>query len=140
MRKNLILAVSLLIISGVAAAQSSNVTDVILKSYSARTYIEKPVTDSEIDLIVKSGLKASSSNNGQPWMFTVVKNDSLMKNVLPAANTGNILIIVSGPAAPKPGMDISFDCGLATQNMYMAAQSLGLGSRIYGSPAININS
>ena len=140
MRKNSVIAFFLLLISGLAAAQSGNVTDVILKSYSARVYIEKPVTDSEIDMIVKSGLKASSANNGQPWMFTVVKNDSLMKNILPAANTGNILIVVSGPSAVKPGMDNSFDCGLATQNMYLAAQSIGLGSRIYGSPAKNINS
>ena len=140
MRKNSLLAFFLLLISGVAAAQSGNVTDVILKGYSARAYIEKPVSDSEIDMIVKCGLKAPSASNRQPWMFTVVKNDSLMKNIIPAANTGNILIVVSGPAAVKPGMDISFDCALATQNMYLAAQSIGLGSRIYGSPVKNINS
>jgi nitroreductase len=137
MVKNSLLVVFLIIISGTATAQSGSVTDVILKSYSARAYVEKPVSDSEIDMIVKSGLKAPSANNSQPWMFTVVKNDSLMKNIIPAANTGNILIVVSGPAE-KPGT--AFDCALATQNMYLAAQSIGLGSRIYGSPVKNVNS
>lgn len=58
-----------------------------------------------------------------------------------AQETGNstIDIIMSGYSA-KAFTSVDFDCALATQNMYIAAQSLGLGAHIYGSPAKDINS
>ena len=38
------------------------------------------------------------------------------------------------------GTTPDFDCGLATENMFVAAHGLGLGARIYGGPAGIINS
>jgi nitroreductase len=35
---------------------------------------------------------------------------------------------------------VDFDCALATENMFIAAQSLGLGAHIYTAPIRNINS
>ena len=58
-----------------------------------------------------------------------------INNVVP----GNVLVIVSGIES-KEGTTPDFDCGLATESMFIAAHSLGLGARIYGSPAGNINS
>ena len=51
-----------------------------------------------------------------------------------------MLIIVSGLDAEQGKTNVYFDCALAIQNMYIAAQSLGLGAHIYGSPTAKINS
>ncbi len=61
--------------------------------------------------------------------------NEIINNVVP----GNILVIVSGIES-ESGTTPDLDCGLATESMFVAAHSLGLGARIYGSPAGNINS
>ena len=144
MLKKSILPVFLIILSGLTTlkAQSAdkNVIAVIMSGYSARVYTEKPVSDNETDMIVKAGLKAPSASNRQPWVFTVVKNDSLIQDMIPKITSGNILIAISGPATEKDAASVSFDCALATENMYLAALSLGLGARIYTGPVKSINS
>ena len=62
-----------------------------------------------------------------------------MKRIIPDALKGNILIIISGQDQPGRAAAVAFDCALATENMYLAAQSLGLGSHIYTGPIANLN-
>jgi nitroreductase len=50
-----------------------------------------------------------------------------------------VLIIVSGIESEN-GTTTDFDCGLATESMFVAAHSVGLGARIYEGPIGNINS
>jgi nitroreductase len=137
-----VLLTSILLCSAILRGQNSgsSVTDVILNSYSARMYTSEPVSDQDIDLILKCGIKAPSSRNGQPWKFTVVKDTALNKKMIGNINPGNIAIVVSGPETTQAGGGIEFDCALATENMNIAAQSLGLGARIYGGPVGNVNS
>ena len=47
------------------------------------------------------------------------------------------IIIYKNGASKSP--DASFDCGLAAQNMYIAAVSLGYGVKIVSSPTITLN-
>ena len=51
---------------------------------------------------------------------------------------GNVLVVVSGMVSEDGGTP-DFDCGLAAENMFLAAHGLGLGARIYASPAAKIN-
>lgn len=111
----------------------------VLSSYSERSYLPEPVTADQLDMILKCGVKAPSSKNGQPWKFTVIKEESVMKEIIKDAVPGNVLIVVSGFESPD-GATPAFDCGLATESMFVAAHGLGLGARIYGSPAGNVNS
>jgi nitroreductase len=115
------------------------VTDVITKGYTARNFVAGPVSDSDIDLILKCGIKAPSARNSQLWKFTVVKDEALVAETVRNPKPGNILIIVSGLEAVQQGISVDFDCALATENMYIAAQSLGLGAHIYMGPVGNIN-
>ncbi len=116
----------------------NEIIDVIFSSSSEKEYTTEPVTDQQLDLILKSGIKAPSSLNGQPWKFTVIKDEAIMKNVINDAVPGNVLIIVSGVLAEN-GSTPDFDCGLAAQNMFIAAHGLGLGARPYGSPTRILN-
>lgn len=106
-------------------------TDVILSSFSARNYTTDQVSDKDIRTILECGIKAPSAMNKQPWKFTVIKDSTLVMDVMRNAVPGNVLIIISGTETATPGSTVDFDCGLAAENMYVAAQGLGLGSRIY---------
>jgi nitroreductase len=138
MNKKHILIVFALMLSFRLFAQSSPdcVTDVILSGISERAYTTVPVTDQQIDVILRCGIKAPSAMNLQPWKFTVVKDEATMKKIIPDVTAGNVLIIISG-ADSKNGLP-AFDCGLATESMFIAAHGLGLGARIYGSPVKSI--
>ncbi len=114
------------------------VTGAILSGYSERAYGSEPVTTQQLDLILQCGMKAPSARNLQPWMFTVIKDEATMKEIIPNVVPGNVLIVVSGVEGEN-GTTPDFDCGLATESMFVAAHSLGLGARIYGSPVRNIH-
>jgi nitroreductase len=114
------------------------VTDLLLSAYSPRNFTAEPVTDQQLDLILKCGIKAPSGRNLQPWRFTVVRDELSMKDIIGNVVAGNVLILVSGPETQERGTP-DLDCGLATQNMFIAASSLGLGARIYGGPTAAAN-
>lgn len=78
--------------------------------------------------------------NAQPWHFTVIKN-SETAGQLASRNyvEGAVVIVVSGRPDEKVGVSIAFDSGLATQNMYIAAQSLGFGAHLYYGGVQDIN-
>lgn len=118
---------------------SNCVAQVMLSAYSEKTYSSEPVTDQQLDLILKCGIKAPSARNKQPWKFTVIKDEATMKEAIGNVVPGNVLIIVSGIESQE-GTTPDFDCGLATESMFVAAHGLGLGARIYGGPVGNINS
>jgi len=132
-----------LIIAAGQLAQSQTpenaVVDQLLSAWSPRNFTTEPVTDQQIDQILKCGIKAPSSRNNQPWKFTIVKDEAIMKDVIGNVVAGNVLIFVSGLESQE-GKTPDFDCGLATQNMFIAATSLGLGARIYGGPVATANS
>lgn len=116
----------------------NKVVDQLLAAWSPRNFTSEPVTDQQLDLILQCGIKAPSGRNNQPWRFTVVRDETVMKEIINNVVPGNILILVSGLESPE-GRTPDFDCGLATQNMFIAATSLGLGGRIYGGPAGTAN-
>lgn len=112
--------------------------DQIVSAWSPRNFNTVPVTDDQIDLIIKCGIKAPSARNMQPWHFTVVRDETLMKQIVSNIIPGNILIVVSGVESNE-GRTPDFDCGLATENMFLGATALGLGARIYGGPVAIAN-
>ena len=131
-----ILAISLFTITAIGQ-QSNSVIDLMLKSYSARNFTTEQVSNSDLELILKCGIKAPSASNAQPWKFTVVRDLAIMQQMIGNAIQGNVLILVSGLESRST---VDYDCGLATENMAVAAISLGLGQRIYTGPIANINS
>jgi len=141
-KKIIIMALALFIVSGGAFAQTvkKDVVEFISSVYSPRAFNTNPVTDAQIEDILKCGIKAPSARNEQPWYFTVVKTTDLVKKIVPASVDGNILFVISGIDNEQRAAAISLDCGLATENIFLAAQALGLGSRIYTNPINAINS
>jgi len=112
----------------------------IINNFGARNYADGVVTKAELDLIVQAGIRAPSAANRQPWHFTVVQNQALVKQVVPQATDGNVLIVISAAGDGKTNGAVILDCALAAQSIYLAAQALGLGSRIYTGPIDALNS
>ncbi|HUW93732.1 MAG TPA: nitroreductase family protein [Bacteroidales bacterium] len=139
--KSTLLLFALIMVSGqlmTGQTTGNGVVDLLLSAYSPRSYTTQAVTDQQLDLILKCGIKAPSARNIQPWRFTVVRDEPTMKEIIPNIVEGNVLILVSGVES-KEGGTPDFDCGLAAENMFIAATSLGLGARIYGGPAGTAN-
>ena len=124
--------------SGYVSNNTDSATDLILKSYSARTFTSEPVSTADLEVILKCGIKAPSAANLQPWKFIVVREPSVMQQMIRNITDNNVVILVCGPEG-QANFSVDFDCGLATENMTIAAQSLGLGARIYANPIANIN-
>ena len=112
----------------------------IINNFGARNYAPGAVTKAELDLIIQAGIRAPSAANRQPWHFTVVQNQALVKQLVSQATDGNILIVVSAAGDGKTNGAAILDCALAVQSMYLAAQAIGLGSRIYTGPMDTLNS
>ena len=135
----LFLVVALLGHTTLKAQEPGNaVTKVILSGFSERAYTHEAVTEEQLNLILECGIKAPSARNLQPWKFTVIQDETTMKEAIGNVVPGNVLIVVSGKVAEN-GSTPDFDCGLATESMFVAAHSLGLGARIYGSPVGPMN-
>jgi len=112
---------------------------VIVNHFAARNFSNEQVSKAELDLVIQAGVRAPSAANRQPWHFTVVQDEALAKQIIPQVNPGNVLIVVSAAGDGKTNGAAILDCALATQSLYLAAQALGLGSRIYTGPIDNVN-
>ncbi len=141
MKKAILLVSILAMIVTIAPFPSqaqNSVVDLILKSYSARAFSSGEVSEEALEQIIEAGIKAPSARNLQPWKFTVVRDVELVGKIMRGIPKGNLIIIVSGEDGEREGINVDFDCALAVENMYLAAQSLGLGARIYTSPVGNV--
>ena len=113
----------------------------IINNYAERNFLPGEITPEEIDVIIEAAVRSPSARNGQPWHFTIVQKDkTLAKNIISNAKDGCIVVVISGKGDGKTNTSVILDCALATENIYLAAQALGLGSRILTGPINNINS
>jgi nitroreductase len=119
--------------------QNGNAADAIINHYAARNFIAGAIPRGDLDLILQAGVRAPSANNRQPWFFTVVQNQDLAKRIVPGNVDGNALIVISASGDGKTNGGVILDCALATENIYLAAQALGYGSRIYTGPIDALN-
>jgi nitroreductase len=134
------LAMLAIVIGGLGAQEvDTRAIGVITGHYSPRVFAAGAVAAADLDRILASAVRAPSAANRQNWHFTVVRDQRLAQRIVPNIADGNILIIVSAPGDSKTNGAAMLDCGLATQSIYLAAQALGLGSRIYTGPMDSIN-
>jgi nitroreductase len=119
--------------------QNDNGANRIINHYAARNFLAGSIPRGDLDLIIQAGIRAPSANNRQPWHFTAVQNQNLAKRIVPNIAEGNVLIVISGDGDGKTNGRVILDCALATESIYLAAQALGYGSRIYTGPMDALN-
>ena len=121
------------------AQQGSNLSGPIINHYAASKFTTGAIPRADLDTIIQAGIRAPSARNRQPWRFTIVQNMNLAKKILPQSIEGNVLIVISAEGDGQTNGSEILDCALATQSIYLAAQALGYGSRIYTGPISGIN-
>lgn len=107
--------------------------DTIFKRSSVRRYTDKEISKEDLDTIIRAGFAAPTSHNSRPWYFIILDDKELMKNIgqnmeyAHMIEFANKAIIVCGDTnlAPECWM---LDCSAASENILLAAESLGIGA------------
>lgn len=105
---------------------------------SVRTFLDKPVSDETVELLLKAAMAAPSAKNQQPWAFIVIRSRELLKKLgdsLPNAKmtaTAPLAVAICGMLDKAlPGEARGYwiqDAAAATENFLLAAHALGLGA------------
>lgn len=126
-----------------AENKASNYENEILKTIhqrkSVRNFTDKAVTKSQLETLVRAGMAAPSAMNLQPWQFVVVDDKNVKdkfaesnKRQAEMINKAQALIVVCGDMEISRELELEKywqqDCSAATQNILLAAESLGLGA------------
>lgn len=109
--------------------------DAIFNRRSIRHYIPGKITPADLETILRAGMYAPSAVNKQPWHFVVIRERETMQQImefhpyasmLKQADTA-ILVCWDANLQHDEGYG-PVDCSAATENMLLAAHSLGIGS------------
>ncbi|MBO6047620.1 MAG: nitroreductase family protein [Erysipelotrichaceae bacterium] len=108
--------------------------DALFHRTSVRQFTDEPVFKEDIIKILKAGMQAPSAGNQQPWEFYVVTNKEMIKKlstVSPyakcAANAPVVIVPVARLTGLRFPMYSDIDMSIAQENIWLAADALGLG-------------
>jgi len=131
---------SLFINTEKAMSQHANETlNVIHNRSSIRHFSEQAVPSEMVETLLRAAMAAPSSRNVQPWLFYVVEDREVLIRLseeLPSARMlahAPLAIVVCGDIQKGDPNEEQvhnwvMDCSAATQNLLLAAESLGLGT------------
>ena len=131
----------------------------IAERYSCRDFTGDPLTAPQLQALVKAALASPSAMNRQPWYVIAITDKALINeldadgmSILAEAEDKSVFeriqsrggkIFYNAPcmilAASDGSEHAAMDCGILSQNVALAAHSLGLGSVICGMAAIPLN-
>ncbi|OIP97798.1 nitroreductase family protein [Candidatus Wirthbacteria bacterium CG2_30_54_11] len=109
--------------------------DAVFTRRSIRSYTDEPVSDDQIEHILRAGMAAPSANNQQPWHFVVITDRELLRSIasthphakMAAGAAAAILVCGNSSVGKTPGFWIQ-DCSAAVENMLIEIQDLELGA------------
>lgn len=112
-----------------------NIQEVILTRRSIRKYISKPITNDQVENLLKAAMYAPSARNEQPWHYIVINDRYILDKIIEAHPYANMLkeaalaiIVCADENIEKTEGYWVQDCSAATQNILLAAHAMGLGS------------
>lgn len=138
--KSFLLISAFVLASGLSVAQTemNQTLETIFNRTSIRSYSDKQVEKDQIMTLLKAGMSAPSAVNKQPWEFIVIDDKDLMGKIGDEFKNAGMIkkascaIIVCGDMNLTLGGDVREfwvqDCSAATENILLAAHSLGLGA------------
>lgn len=109
--------------------------ETILTRRSIRKYTDQKINDNVFVDLVKAAVSAPSAGNQQPWQFIIISDKEKLEKVLefhPHAKMlldaqGAILICGDLSKEKHKGYWV-LDCAAATQNILLAAHTIGVGA------------
>ena len=102
---------------------------------SIRAFTDQPISEADLETILRAAMDAPSAVNAQPWHFVVITDRALLDaipDVHPHAamcRTAQAAIVsVAEIALEKAPGNWMVDCSAAVENLLLAARGLGIGS------------
>ena len=135
----------------------NEVLKAISDRYSCRDFSTEPLSKEQLEALVTAALAAPSAMNLQPWHIIAVTDKALIEDVDAGImdfvrkdeaflkrmqerggkalyNAPCVIFIASNGSDPA-----ALDCGIVSQNIALAAHSMGLGSVICGMARIPLD-
>ena len=154
MKKIIFTMLALAMTAGVSAQQKGGNRDVdnivgghpeaqaainnIMTRTSIRQYTNEPVSQENVETLLRAGMAAPTAVNKQPWHFVVINSKEKLAELAGDNPRGGMLkkaalaIVVCGNMDKAlPGQGRGFwvqDCSAATENILLAANAIGLGA------------
>ena len=100
---------------------------------SIRRYTDEPVSEADIKMLMEAAMAAPSASNRKPWQFIVVTERQTLDALAEVHPHGKMLfeatlcITACGDLSTFERFWVQ-DCSAATENVLLAATSLGLGA------------
>jgi nitroreductase len=118
------------------------VFEAIMNRRSVRAFLEKDITDETIEKLIDAARHAPSAGNIQPWEFIIVRKTEQKRKLVEAALNQTfieeapvVIVVCANQALSEMGygsrglnLYCIQDTAAATQNLLLAAFSLGLGT------------
>jgi nitroreductase len=118
------------------------IPEAILKRKSIRSFVQRDVSEEEVEVLIKAAIQAPSGGNMQPWGFVAVRDNDIKEQLVEASHgqafiaTAPVVIIVcTDPArtAPKYGergttLYCIQDTAAAVENILITSAHNGLGA------------
>jgi len=109
-----------------------DVIEAIRKRRSIRKYKDKEIEEEKLNLLLEAARLAPSAKNRQNWIFVVVKDKAVKKQLVPACKNqefvGEASVVVAGIADPSISRWYKIDMGIVFEHIALEAVELGLGS------------
>lgn len=112
--------------------------EIIHQRKSVRNFTDEKVSKEQLESLVKAGMAAPTAVNKQPWAFIAIDDRATLDQLGDAlpyakmAKKASAAIIVCGDLSKAlQDWEQEFwiqDCSAATQNILLAAESMGLGA------------
>lgn len=112
--------------------------ETIMTRTSIRAYQDKAVEAEKIEKMLRAAMAAPSAGNKQPWRFVVINDKNTLRSIsenfhtMKMAEKAPLAIVVCGDMKdtfPNEGVDYWVqDASAATENLLLAAHSMGLGA------------
>jgi nitroreductase len=101
-----------------------------------RRFADRPVEPGHLERILDAGRHAGSSKNLQRWDFVVVTDRDRLGELAAvgryaghlAGAAAAVALVTPDPRAPGAPVSVTWDLGIAAQNMMLAAWELAIGS------------
>ena len=113
------------------APKADAVMENILSRKSVRSYTDQKLTDAQIETLLRAAMAAPSGRNLQPWSFVVLTDPSEYDTIfegnfnLDKFKQAAAVIVL---CAEQTGNTWRDDLAAATENLLLAAESMGLGA------------
>lgn len=112
-----------------------DVLEALFTRRSIRKFTPEPVSEQDLETVLKAAMCAPSAHNKQPWHFVVIRDKAQREAIAQrhpyakmAAEAPVVIVVCANPEEAKEPGFWQQDCAAALENILIAARGLNLGT------------